>query len=329
MQKVRWGVLSTAKIAKEWLIPAMQESEYAEVVAVASRDLSRAQAYAKETGIPKAYGSYEELLQSDEVDAIYNPMPNHMHVSWSIEAVKAGKHLLCEKPLGLDAADAQKLVDVAAQSPKLVVMEAFMYRFHPQWLKIRELIESGAIGKVRQVQTSFTYFNRDATNVRNKPGIGGGGLLDIGCYCISAARFAFGTEPQQVVGTLKIDEDFQVDHHANGILDFGDGVATFNCSTQSNSSQMVNIIGEEGRIFVDTPFYKREDKPCELVVYKEHDKEIIPIGHFNHYVSEIDAFSQAVQAGESAPTPLADAMANMRVIDGIFSSHETGGWVKL
>lgn len=328
MQKVRWGILSTAKIAATWLIPAMHESEYAEVVAVASRDLDRAKAYADQNGIPKAYGSYQELLESDEIDAIYNPMPNHLHVSWSVEAVKAGKHVLCEKPLGLDTADTQKLVD-AAKDTSLVVMEAFMYRFHPQWLRIRELIEEGRIGQVKQVQASFTYFNMDPENVRNIAGIGGGGLMDIGCYCISASRLAFGKEPQRVLGTLKIDQNFETDSHANGIIDFGSGVATLSCSTQSNSGQLVNIVGDKGRIFVDTPFYKREDKPCQLEIYKDQEKEVIPIGHYNHYVNQVDAFCQAVMAGKSAPTPLSDAIANMRVIDALFASHEKGTWVEL
>lgn len=326
MEKVRWGILGTAKIAHEWVIPALHASDNAEVVAVASRSRESAEAYAKENKIPHVFDSYQALLDCDEVDAVYNPMPNHMHVPWSIKAIKAGKHVLCEKPLGLDADDVVHLIDAAKARPELVVMEAFMYRFHPQWIKVKELIEGGVLGKIRQVQACFTYFNRDAKNVRNQPGIGGGGMLDIGCYCISAARFAFGKEPQRVNGVLEYDPDFEVDVHASAILDFGDGMATFNCSTQSNSSQFVHIIGEEGRLVIDTPFYKREDIPCELVLYRQNDREVIPIGHHNHYVAQVTAFSRAVLEKQSAPTPLQDALNNMKVIDAIFKSGESGNW---
>lgn len=329
MKKIRWGILGCAKIAEQWLIPAMHESQYAEVVAVASRDSRKATSYAKKNNIPQTFGSYEELLRCDDIDAIYNPMPNHMHVAWSIAAIEAGKHVLCEKPLGLNTADAQKLVDVANQHPHLVVMEAFMYRFHPQWLKVKELIAKGELGKITQVQASFSYFNRDPNNVRNMPNIGGGGLLDIGCYCISAARLAFTKEPVRAMGSLKIDPQFQVDHHASGILDFGDGFATFNCSTQSQSAQAVNIIGEKGRIVVDTPFYRRDDIPCQLLLYKENAIETIHIGHHNHYVKQVDAFCLAANENKPAPTPLDDAIANMRVIDAVFASHESGTWVDL
>ncbi len=328
IDKVRWGVLSTANIAEQWLIPAIHQAENAELVAVASRDKHKAEDFAKRNAIPVAYGSYEALLNDPNIDAIYNPMPNHLHVPWSIRAIEAGKHVLCEKPLGIDLADAEKLVQVAQNSDR-VVMEAFMYRFHPQWRKIKELIDSGVLGKIRHVQSSFCFFNRDANNVRNMPGIGGGGLLDIGSYCISVSRLAFGKVPRRVSGLLDIDSDFKVDVHASAILDFGDGMATFNCSMQSNSTQFVHIVGDHGRIFVDTPFHKREDKPCELVLYRNQDKETIVIGHHNHFVYEVEAFSKAIQEGKQAPTPLSDAIENMRVIDAVFKSAETGNWVEV
>lgn len=329
MKKLRWGILSTAKIAQEWLIPAMHESEYAEVVAVASRDLSRAQAYAKETNIPTAYGSYEELLQDPNIDAVYNPMPNHLHVSWSIEAINAGKHVLCEKPLGLDVADTQKLIEVANTSDK-VVMEAFMYRFHPQWVKVKELIDSGVLGEIKHVQASFSYHNTDPDNVRNISGIGGGGMMDIGCYCISATRFIFGREPMRVIGNLDLDPKFKVDRHSSGMLDFGNGgMATFNCSTQSNGSQMVKIIGEKGTLHVENPFYRSDEIPSRLFLFRGYEPETIVVGRYNHYVDEVDVFSQAALNGKPAPTPLSDALANMKVIDGIFASVGKEGWVNI
>jgi len=326
MKKVRWGVLGTAKIAKEWLIPAMHNAKNAEVVAVASRTSERAEAYAAECNIPTAIGSYDALLQNNEVDAIYNPMPNHMHVPWSIAAINAGKHVLCEKPLGLDTTDAQKLVDAAADNPNLVVMEAFMYRFHPQWQKIKSLVDSGELGTIKHIQANFSYFNRDASNVRNQAKIGGGGLMDVGCYCISVARFVTGKEPRRVNANLIIDPEFNVDVHTSAQLDFGDSLVTFNCSTQSNATQFVHIIGDKGRIVVDTPFYKREDQPNELVVFRDQSREVIEIGHHNHYLLQVETFSQAVIDNTPAPTPLSDAINNMRVIDGLFISAESGSW---
>lgn len=326
MKKVRWGVLGTAKIAREWVVPAMHKAENAELVAVASRSMESASAFAVANNIPQAFGSYEELIHSGEVDAIYNPMPNHLHVPWSLEAIKAGKHVLCEKPLGLDTQDAQRLVDAANAKPELVVMEAFMYRFHPQWIKVRELIDAGELGAIRQVHASFTYFNRDAKNVRNQPGIGGGGLLDIGCYCISVARLAFGKKPVRVNGVLDVDHDFEVDVHASAILDFGDGMATFNCSTQSSSGQLVHIVGDKARLVIETPFYKRDDHPCELILYTQNERRVLPIGHHDHYTKQVEAFSDAVLNGKPAPTPLQDAIDNMQVIDAIFASSENGAW---
>ncbi|MBU2985225.1 Gfo/Idh/MocA family oxidoreductase [Saccharophagus degradans] len=328
MKKIRWGIVSTAKIAREWLIPALHASQHAEVVAVASRDLAKAEAFAEKAGIPKAYGSYEALLADPNVDAIYNPLPNDQHVPVSMQAIKAGKHVLCEKPLGMDAANIQPLLELAAANPQLVVMEAFMYRFHPQWVKVREIIESGDLGQINAVEADFTYFNRDENNVRNKPGIGGGGLLDIGCYCISAARFIFGREPKRVTGMLDIDPQFGVDRHATGLLDFGPGMATFYCSTQSDSSQWVKISGEKGSLIVENPFYRR-DMPSRLLLRNgDTDKEIV-VGHYNHYVQQVDAFCAAINESLPAPTPLSDALGNIKVIDAVFKAAEKGAWVNV
>lgn len=328
MKKVRWGVVSTAKIAREWVIPALHASENSELVAVASRDLNKADAFAHKTGIPQAYGSYEALFADPNIDAIYNPLPNNLHVPVSMQAMEAGKHVLCEKPLGMDSKDIQPLLDLAAKKPELVVMEAFMYRFHPQWIKIKNMVESGELGVINSVEADFTYFNRDENNVRNKPGIGGGGLLDIGCYCISAARFIFNREPVRVNGLLDIDPDFQVDRHASGVLDFSPGMATFYCSTQSDGSQMVKINGSKASLIVENPFYRR-DVPSKLLLRRGDTNEEIIVGQFNHYVEQVNAFSTAVLSGSPAPTPLSDAVANMKVIEGIFEADKTGKWAVL
>lgn len=328
MNTLRWGVLGTAKIASEWLIPAIHESPHAELRAVASRNPARARAFADEMRAPGAFGSYEDLLEDSEIDAVYVSLPNHLHVPWSIRALQAGKHVLCEKPVGLNSEEALQLMEAAEASPNLVVMEAFMYRFHPQWLRIKELIGSGELGQVRHVQARFTYHNTDPDNVRNQVDIGGGGLLDIGCYCISAARLIYGREPLRVVGRLDRDPDFGTDRHASGLLDFGDGMASFHCSTQSNPSQMVEVVGDNGTLRVVSPFFRREEDSSWLVVCRPHVAEDIEMGRHNHYLLQVNEFSKAALNHQDAPTPLSDAVANMKVIDAVFTSDRTGEWVE-
>ena len=327
-RKLRWGILGTAKIAREWMVPAIQSSCNGEVVAIASRDVAKAQDFAAEFNIGQAYGSYEALLADPSVEAIYNPSPNHMHVPLSLMAIGAGKHVLCEKPLGLTASELQPLMEAAAAHPNLVVMEAFMYRFHPQWRKVRELLDNDAIGQVNGVEASFTYFNCDANNVRNKTGIGGGGLLDIGCYCVSAARFIFGREPKRVTAVIENDPNFGVDRHASGVLDFAPGMARFYCSTQSDSSQIVKINGSKGSLVIESPFYARS-YPSRLILTQNSEEQIIALEPCNHYITQVETFTEAVFSGQPAPTPLKDAVGNMMVIDALFSSAESGAWLEI
>jgi predicted dehydrogenase len=262
--QVRWGVLSTANIGVKKVIPAMQAGRYCEMVAIASRDRAVARAVADQLGIPKAYGSYEELLADPEIDAVYIPLPNHLHVPWSIRALEAGKHVLCEKPIGLSSAEGQSLLDAARQHPRLKVMEAFMYRHHPQWQRARKLVQEGEIGDLRTIQAFFAYYNADPGNIRNQAEIGGGGLMDIGCYCISLSRFLFAAEPLRVLGILEYDPAFQTDRLASAILDFGRGTSTWTCSTQLAYYQRVNILGTEGRVEIQIPFNAPPDRPSRL-----------------------------------------------------------------
>ena len=208
MRKLKWGVLSTALIGTEKVIPGMQRGELCDIIAISSRDLAKARSAADELGIPRAYGSYQELLDDPEVEAVYNPLPNHLHVPWSIKALQAGKHVLCEKPVAPTAAEGQELVDAARDHPDLKVMEAFMYRFHPQWVYARQQVQTGGIGELRAIQTFFSYYNDDPHNIRNIADIGGGGLLDIGCYAISLSRFIFGAEPTRVSGLAEFHPGF-------------------------------------------------------------------------------------------------------------------------
>ncbi|MBO0722645.1 MAG: Gfo/Idh/MocA family oxidoreductase, partial [Blastocatellia bacterium] len=264
MKKLRWGILSTSNFARTKIIPAMRNCRYAEITAIASRDLDKARKLAAEQGIARAYGSYEELLADPEIEVIYNPLPNHMHVHWSIKSLAAGKNVLCEKPIALSSAEALSLLAEAKKHPKLKVMEAFMYRHHPQWQHAKRLVEEGKIGELRTIQSFFSYFNTNAANIRNIADAGGGGIMDIGCYNISLSRFIFAAEPQRVLGIIDFDPDFKTDRLASGILDFGRGAATFTCSTQLSPYQRVNIFGTEGRIEIEIPFNAPPDRPCKI-----------------------------------------------------------------
>lgn len=329
MDKVRWGILSTADIGLKKVIPAMQQGQYCEIAAIASRNLETARAEAAKLGIPKAYGSYEELLADPEIEAVYNPMPNHLHVPWSIKALEAGKHVLCEKPVGLSAAEAQELVEAAKRHPHLKVMEAFMYRHHPQWRKAKQLVDEGKIGTLRTIQSFFSYYNADPNNIRNQAGIGGGGLMDIGCYNISLSRFIFGREPERVMGIVEYDPRFQTDRLASGILDFGDGTSTFTCSTQLANYQRVNIFGTQGRVEIEIPFNAPPDRPCRMWLQDESEGiEEILFDTCDQYTIQGDLFSQAILNDTPVPTPLEDAVANMKVIEAVTESARSGKWVE-
>src|SRR5216683_7835575 len=317
MSKIRWGVLSTARIGQNHVIPAMQQGHYSEVSAIASRDKQRAEAVAQQLAIPTAYGSYAELLADPQVDAVYIPLPNEQHVPWSIKTLEAGKHVLCEKPIALTADEAQTLVDAAARYPQLKIMEAFMYRFHPQWQRAKQLVTDGAIGDLRTIQSFFAYSNLDPGNIRNQADHGGGGLMDIGCYNISFSRFIFGAEPARVCSMVEYDPTFNTDRLVSGMLDFGRGTATFTCSTQLSPYQRVNILGTTGRIEIEIPVNAPAQRPCRM--WYAHDSTIdeLVLEVSNQYTLQADAFSRAIIDHTSVPTPLEDAVANMRVIDGV------------
>jgi predicted dehydrogenase len=326
MKKIRWGIISTAKIGTAKVIPAMQRGQYCEVAAIASRDIARARQTALQLGIPKAYGSYEDLLGDPEIDAVYNPLPNHLHVPVSVQALQAGKHVLCEKPIALTAAEAQELVDAAQRHPRLKVMEAFMYRHHPQWQTARALVRDGHIGALRTIQSFFSYFNDDPHNIRNDPGMGGGGLMDIGCYPISLSRFIFDAEPQRVFGILEFDPRFHTDRLASAILDFGSGTSAFTCSMQLVPYQRVNIFGTTGRVEIEIPFNAPPDRPCRL--WHEHGSETewIECETCDQYTIQGDLFARAILDDTDVPTPLSDAVANMRVIEALVRSGRNGTW---
>ena len=330
MRRVKWGVLGAAKIAVEKVIPAMQRGSNASIVAIASRQQRKANKVAKELKIPRAYGSYEELLADPEVEAIYNPLPNHLHVPWTIAAVKAGKHVLCEKPIGMDAKDARKL-HRAVKGKKCLVQEAFMVKTMPQWLAVRELVKMGKIGKLRAIQGAFSYFNRDKKNVRNMADIGGGGILDIGCYPMTMSRFVTGKEPRRVMGLVEYDPDFKTDRLASVILDFPGVQSSFVCSTQLVPYQRMHFFGTKGRIEVQIPFNAPSKRACKIFVDDGSDLhgkgiETIAIDACDQYLIQGDLFSKAIRGGAKQAIPLDDAVRNMSVLDAIFRSGKSGKW---
>jgi len=327
--KIRWGILSTAKIGVVKVIPAMQQGKHCDIAAISSRDLNESKRVASTLGIPKAYGSYEELLSDSEIDSVYIPLPNHLHVAWAIKALEAGKHVLLEKPVGLSSKQAESLIQVSKGKPQLKIMEAFMYRHHPQWQKAKKLVEDGHIGKLKTIQSVFSYYNTDPNNIRQNPDFGGGGLMDIGCYCISLSRFIFGQEPKRVNGIVEFDPIFKTDRMASGTLDFSTGTSTFTCSTQLMPFQRVNIFGEKGAIEIEIPFNAPPDKPTRLWLNTKEKTEEITFDICDQYTIQGDLFSKAILDNSQVPTPLEDALNNMLVIEAVFKSSESGEWIHL
>ena len=328
--KLRWGVLSTASIAVKKVIPAMQLGALTRVDAIASRELGKAQEAARNLDIARAYGSYEELLADPEIDAVYIPLPNEMHVPWSIKAVEAGKHVLCEKPIGLTVEEAKSLRDAGLRTGKKIG-EAFMIRSFPQWLRVKELMDGGRIGELRLVTGCFSYFNADPKNIRNSVRNGGGGLMDIGCYLVYASRFAFGTEPTRVMSLIDRDPQMQIDRLTSAILDFPQGQSVFTCSTQLVPYQRMQFLGTKGRIEIEIPFNAPFDR--ETRIFVDDGRDVLGTGvetesfpALNQYTLQGDAFSRAVMEGVEVPVPMAEAIGNMAVIDALFRSAKSGQW---
>lgn len=329
MKNVRWGIISTANIGVAKVIPGMLKSNNLDVVAISSRDLKTAQSWAAKLGIPKAYGSYEEMLADPEIEAVYNPLPNHLHVPLTLAAAKAGKHVLCEKPIAITASEAAKLRKV---SKKTLVAEAFMVRHALQWIDARHRVKSGDIGEVRAIQVMFSYSNRDPKNVRNMADIGGGGLLDIGCYPITVSRFIFGAEPTRVAATIDFDPKFKTDRLAGGMADFGKGRhLSFSISTQMAPFQRVQIMGTKGRIEVEVPFNAPPDKPNRIFVQgmEMNVGEWVSYPVSDQYMLQAEAFGRAVRKEEKLVWGVEDAIQNMKIIDAFFKAGKSGKWEKV
>jgi predicted dehydrogenase len=330
-RKVRWGIVSTAAIGMKGVTAAIMKSPHSEVVAVASRDLGKARAALAQLGISggRAYGSYEELFADPEIDAIYNPLPNHLHVPITLAAARAGKHVLCEKPIAMTAAEAAEL---RGAPEGILIHEAFMVRHHPQWHRAREIVRSGELGRVHLVRAVFLYHNVDPQNVRNLAEIGGGGIYDIGCYCVISGRYLFDAEPRRVVALVDRDPAFRTDRLASVIADFGKGrQLSFVCGTQSSGRQSVEVFGDKASLEIVIPFNAPPGDKTAILVGSGgpldrslHRREILP--EIDQYTAQAEAFALAVLGEQPLPYGVDDAVAQMRVLDAIFRSEKSGGW---
>jgi predicted dehydrogenase len=330
--KVKWGVLGFASIARRKVIPAMQVGEWSEIAGIASRDLQKAQGAAEQFGIAKAYGSYEELLADPEIEAIYNPLPNHLHVPWTRKAMEAGKHVLCEKPISLTVEEAKTLLEARERTGRKCG-EAFMVDSHPQWLRARELVRTGKIGSLRAIAASFSYFDVEPKSIHNNPEGGGGALLDIGCYPVHTSRFIFGEEPTRVMGLVERDPEMKIDRLTSAILEFPSGRATFTCSTQLVYHQSMEIFGTHGRIVFAMPYSAPLGQPTDLLIDEGragagNSTTVETIAACNQYTLQGDAFSRAIREGGEVPVPLENAILNMAVIEAVFRSGASGQWEK-
>lgn len=332
MEKIRWGVLSTAKIALKQVIPAMQLGKYTNVTAIASRSKEKAEVAANSLGIEKAYGSYEELLLDPDVDCIYNPLPNSMHLEWTLKAMEAGKHVLCEKPIGLTVAEVEEMIRVRDKKG-VKAGEAFMVKSNPQWIETRERVRRGEVGEPRLVQGIFSYFNADPSNIRNIAELGGGGMWDIGCYCTTMSRYIFEDEPLRLVSNLEFDPEMNTDRLASVLMDFPAGQALFAVSTQLVPYQRMHVFGTKGHLEVMIPFNAPNDRDCTVkqdkgnIFLDEITTHSYPVA--DQYTLMSENFSKAIIDDGDVTVSLEDALENTKVLAAIFESAKSGKWVKL
>lgn len=325
MDYIRWGVLSVSKHFGLRVHEQVKDSKVARFVGIASRDREKAVAEAARLGIPRAYGSYEALLADPEIDAVYIPLPNQLHAAWVKAAADAGKHILCEKPFAMDATEAEEAVQYA-RSRGIRVMEALMYSFHPEWVRAKQIVSSGEIGKIVFIQVHFSFNNKDPRNIRNMRETGGGAIMDIGCYAVSSSRFMMGCEPRRVLSLVNRDPELGIDMLSSGLLDFGDAHAQFSVSTQAYAAQRVEVIGTSGKLSLQIPFNMYPDVPAELSVTTSIGTRTVQCGPAGQYRLMFDAFSESLLSGKPEPTPAEDAIANMQVLDALFRSEVSGSW---
>ncbi len=321
---VRWGVLGCANIALHKVIPGMQASALSRVEAIASRSIGKAAAAAKSLGITRAYGSYEALLADSEIEAVYIPLPNHLHMEWTLAAAAAGKHVLCEKPLALTSAEARTMIE-GCSAAGVKLMEAFMYRLHPLWAEVRRLVAEGLIGDLLAIQSFFSYRNVDPDNIRNIPSYGGGALMDVGCYPVNVARMLFASEPTRVKASMRRDPVFGTDVVTTALLDFDGRHASFTCSTQLEDDQRVHLVGTNGRLLVEIPFNIPPDREARILHFSGGNPPVSPdvtvygVEAADQYGVQADLFSRAIRDNSPVPTAPDDAVGNLEVMERIFA----------
>ena len=328
--RMNWGVLGVAKIAMESVIPAMLGSEHYTVLGIASRDHERAKTAANKLSIPKTYGSYEALIADPEIDIVYIPLPNHLHFTYVLKCIEAGKHVLCEKPITLKSEEIEKLI-VARDKHHVKVGEAFMVKCHPQWIKAKELVQNGHLGKVGLVQGSFNYYNVDPANIRNVDTYGGGAMWDIGCYPVMTSRFVLGEEPLKVIGMMEKDQAFGTDRLSSVMMKFPSAQVVFSVSTQLTNHQRMTFMGDKQNLEVKIPFNAPKDQATQLTLNPgdilNNNNEDIFLEVCDQYSLQAEAFSKAVKHDTAVPVSLEDALANTRVLEAIFKSVAEGRWV--
>lgn len=319
-EKINWGILGAAAIAKDQLMPAIKQSTNSNLMALASREIEKAKIIAEANNIPKCYGSYDELLNDPQIDAVYIPLPNHLHMEYTIKAIQKGKHVLVEKPICLKSNDVEEIIKVMNDFPQVKVMEAFMYKLHPQWIKVKELITDGAIGKLKFIQSSFSFFDDNPKSIVNTKEYGGGSLYDIGCYPVSVSRFLFDDQPKLICANMEIDPNLGIEVTTNCILEFENGRSQFFSSIRMKDNQNVKIFGTEGIIELVLPFNPLPNKQAEIILIKNETKEIIKVDSCNQYEIEVSLFSKSIIENTEPPVSIYDSLNNMLVIDKIFES---------
>ncbi|MBI5668301.1 MAG: Gfo/Idh/MocA family oxidoreductase [Chloroflexi bacterium] len=319
-RKIRWGILSTARIGRNSVIPAIRQSGNGEVVAVASRSLDRAQAFANEVNIPKAYGSYEAMIADPDIDAIYNPLPNSEHAAWSIRCAEAGKPVLCEKPFASDAPEAQQMTD-AFTARGVLLAEAFMYRFHPQTVRLIELVRSGTIGMLTTITSAFTFTIRNEQDIRLDRALAGGALMDVGCYCVNISRLLAGEEPARAQAIARWGEASDVDETLAGVLEFPSGaVAHFDCGFRTFRTNFCDIRGTTGRIFVEPVFNMEPTFEPVIRLWRGEEYEEIRVPAANHYTLMVEDFASALLNSRPPRYPAQDGVNTMRAIDMLYAA---------
>lgn len=329
-KKVTWGIIGTASIARRRFVPGIKQAKKAELAAVASRNLLKAEEFSSEFEIPKAYGSYEELLSDPDIQAVYIPLPNHLHCEWVIKAAKAGKHVLCEKPLGTDPKECRKMID-ACNKAGVLLMEGFMYRLHPRTIVMKELLDSGKIGDVKTIVAVSTHLRPTDGDVRFSGEKGSGVLMDVGVYCVNAARYLFGMEPSAVYGTASFMADTGVDTSFSAMMEFPGGrVSLFDCSYDTSYRQYLEVGGTQGALYSDRPFVPGDGpKTLDFTRQGSMDTEKVRVRGVDQFRAEIDAFSEAIIKGLPSPLDPEDAVKNIQVVQALMKSAQTGKKVEL